>query len=51
MGALTTEGIPILMNEWGGGGGLLLITEGILILINESEGGCLDNRRYFNTNE
>ncbi len=24
-----------------------MTTEGISILVNESEGGCLDNRRYF----
>ncbi len=38
------------MNEGGGGGLLCVTTEGISILMNESEGGCLDNKRYFNTN-
>ncbi len=28
----------------------VVTTEGISILINELGGGCLDNRRYFNTN-
>ncbi len=47
VGAMTTEGISILINESGMGA---MTTEGISILINESEGGCHDNRRYFNTN-
>ncbi len=29
----------------------VVTTEGISILVNESEGGCRDNRRYFNTNQ
>ncbi len=45
---MTTEGISILINESGEGGGAVT-TEGISILINESGGGCRDNRRYFNT--
>ncbi len=32
-------------------GGGAMTTEVISILINESGGGCLVNRRYFNTNE
>ncbi len=47
VGAVTTEGISILINESGGG---CVTTEGISILINESGDGCRDNRRYFNTN-
>ncbi len=46
MGVVTTEGMSILMKEWGDA----VITEGISILINESGSGCRDNRRYFNTN-
>ncbi len=48
MGAVTTEGISILINESKDMGAVT--TEGILILINESGGRCRDNRRYFNTN-
>ncbi len=62
MGAVTTEGVSIQINESGGGcrdnrryfntnesgrGGDVV---GISILINESGGGRRDNRRYFNTN-
>ncbi len=48
VGAVTTEGISILINESKDMGAVT--TEGISILINESGGGCRDNRRYFNTN-
>ncbi len=48
-GAITTEGISILINELREGS-VVTQQRDILILINESGGGCSDNRRYFNTN-
>ncbi len=46
---MTTEGISILINELGGGGGCC-DNRRYSILINKLGGGCRDNRRSFNTN-
>ncbi len=48
MGAVTTEGISILINEWGGGVGFALPTEGISILLkSQKDMGASANRRFF----